>query len=282
MQVIEHSAAMAEWTAGARRAGARIGFVPTMGALHRGHLALIDAARSGQDMVAASIFVNPLQFNDPADLANYPVRTAEDEAMLRAAGCHVLFRPTRNGLFAGFTPKAYDLGGLDAYWEGPQRPGHFQGVVNVVERLFNAVRPDAAYFGEKDRQQLAIIRHVAEQLRWPVAIVPCPTLRESDGLAMSSRNLRLSAEDRSRATALHQALQAVASIAFTHPVGSGLAAGRAVIERTPGLTLEYLGIAHPDTLAPLSEWGTNKEAVALIAAQAGPVRLIDNLTLRKA
>lgn len=280
MEVIHSPEHMAEWGATQRRSGRSIGFVPTMGALHEGHLALVRQARAEGHVVACSIFVNPLQFNDPRDLANYPVRTEEDQRLLRQAGCDAVFLPVKEDLFSGFQPQAYDLGGLDRHWEGPLRPGHFQGVANVVQRLFRFVRPDAAFFGEKDRQQLAILQWVARTRRWPERIVACPTVREPDGLAMSSRNLRLSPPERAAATVLHRALQAVLAEAKTRSLAVAVESGLGVMRTEPLAELEYLGIADPETLAPLDAWPHSGPCVALLAARVGPVRLIDNLTIQ--
>jgi len=272
-------ALVSEWTAKARSRGRRVGFVPTMGALHEGHLDLVHRARAVCDQVVCSIFVNPLQFNNSDDLERYPRRLAEDRTMLEEAGCDALFAPVKETLFEGFVPSMYDLGGLDAHWEGPSRPGHFQGVVNVVERLFFHVRPDSAFFGEKDRQQLAIIRSVAHRYLWPEEVVACPTVRSPDGLALSSRNLRLSADERVQATLLHKALVVANSMAFRTSVRETAEPALAVVASEPAVTLDYFGIAHPDTLEPLTGWEGLDQAVALVAAQVGPVRLIDNMTL---
>lgn len=272
---------MADRSAQARREGSTVGFIPTMGALHEGHLELVRRARGEHGLVVCSVFVNPLQFNNPDDLANYPRQLERDSELLVQAGCDVLFAPVKEELFAGFTPQHYDLGGLDTHWEGPSRPGHFQGVVNVVERLFFHVRPDAAYFGEKDRQQLTIIRHVAKALRWPEQIVPCPTVREADGLAMSSRNQRLSPAERHSATVLHRALRKAAELAFQQPVKAVVEAATAVIKEEPGVVLDHFGVAGADDLKPLTDWPAQGDAVALVAAQVGPMRLIDNLSLHR-
>lgn len=279
MEQITSPSGMAARTAEARRAGASVGFVPTMGALHEGHLDLIRHARQATDLVVCSIFVNPLQFNDPKDLANYPRQLDQDAALLHEARCDVLFAPIKEELFQRFEPRTYDLGGLDAHWEGPSRPGHFQGVVNVVERLFFHVRPDAAFFGEKDRQQLTILRHVASRERWPERIVPCATVRAADGLALSSRNQRLSPEERRQATVLYRALQRVAELAFHQPPATLYQAAAAVLAEEPAVQLDHFGVADAQDLQPLAEWGDRTEAVALIAARVGPVRLIDNITL---
>lgn len=278
LEIITEPSHAVAWSARHRRNGP-IGFVPTMGALHEGHLELVHRARSACPTVACSIFVNPLQFNDPRDLERYPRRLQEDARLLEQAGCHMLFAPEKEAIFADFTPGTYDLGGLDRHWEGPSRPGHFQGVVNVVERLFHYVRPDMAFFGEKDRQQLTILQHVAQRLRWPVTIVPCPTVRAADGLALSSRNQRLSPDERETATVLYRALQAMAEKAFSAHPEEALAAGRAVMASEPSVVTDYLAVADGATLAPLEDWPASGRAVALVAAQVGPVRLIDNLTL---
>ena len=270
---------MAEWSAKARREGRSVGFVPTMGALHEGHLDLIKRARQTHSAVACSIFVNPLQFNNLDDLERYPRQLEKDSALLQEAGCDALFAPRAETLFADLQELEYDLGGLDGYWEGPSRPGHFLGVVNVVERLFHFARPDEAFFGEKDRQQLTILRYMARQERWPVRIIGCPTVRAADGLALSSRNARLSPQERRTATILYQALTKAGSMAFRHNVAQVTGAALETLGKEPDVELDYFGIADYDTLEPLKEWGDRDQAVALIAAQVGPVRLIDNITL---
>lgn len=270
---------MAEWSARARREGLSVGFVPTMGALHQGHLDLIARARQAHPRVVCSIFVNPLQFNNLEDLERYPRQLEQDRAMLQEADCDALFAPQAETLFADLQPHTYDLGGLDGHWEGPSRPGHFQGVVKVVERLFHFVRPDEAFFGEKDRQQLTLLRHIARQEHWPERIIACPTMRAVDGLALSSRNARLSPGERDQATILFKALTVAARMAFKHPVEEVDRAVKDALQAEPAVTLDYFGIADHDTLEPLKDWGDRDLAVALIAAQVGPVRLIDNITL---
>ena len=252
-----------------------------MGALHEGHVALVHGARSHCDCVAVSIFVNPLQFNDKKDLLHYPRHPEEDRRILEDAGCDMLLMPEAEELFRGFKPVHYDLNGLDHLLEGASRPGHFQGVVNVVERLCHYVRPDVALFGEKDRQQLAVLKQVSTELLWPVQLIAHPIIRAADGLALSSRNQRLSAEEREVAPLLHQALQAIADIAFRHSIGKALQAGMAVLANAEVIRLDYLTIADPVTLRPLDSWEGAVEAVALIAAQVGPVRLIDNIILHR-
>jgi pantoate--beta-alanine ligase len=281
MELIEATEGIAAWSAQQRAAGQKVGFVPTMGALHEGHMALVQRALAECGAVVASVFVNPLQFNNAEDLKHYPRQLEQDRALLEAHGCHALFAPSNERLYAHFTPRPYALGGLDEVLEGPSRPGHFQGVANVVERLFHYVRPDDAFFGEKDRQQLAVIRHVAREHHWPERIVGCPTVRAADGLALSSRNARLNAQERAIAPVLYQCLQTVEAQAFRESVGACREAGLRVLGTQASVRLDYLEIAHPDTLRPLSDWGDLTEASALIAAYLGPVRLIDNITLRR-
>lgn len=281
MDFIPSPPTIAEWSAKARIGGRTVGFVPTMGALHEGHLDLVHRAKAVCDHVVCSIFVNPLQFNNAEDLRHYPRQMEQDRALLAEAGCDALFAPEKEAIFAQFTPTTYDLGGLDGFWEGPSRPGHFQGVVNVVERLFHFVRPDQAFFGEKDRQQLTILRHVGRDQLWPERIVPCPTVRAADGLALSSRNARLSLEERQQATVLHRALRQVAAHAFRDSVEETSKAALETLSTVPEVHLDHFGIADVDTLEPLTTWGKRTEAVALVAAFVGPVRLIDNITLRR-
>lgn len=252
-----------------------------MGALHEGHLTLVRMARAHGQAVVVSIFVNPLQFNNAEDLAHYPRQPERDRALLEDAGADLLLMPHGNELYEGFTPRAYDLGGLDTILEGASRPGHFQGVVNVVERLFHYVRPDAALFGEKDRQQLAVIRHAAQQGHWPVEIIGCPIVRDPDGLAMSSRNQRLSPAERRVAPVLYRALSAMRDAATGHSVPETLEIGRQVLASEPSVEVDYLTLAHPETLRPLASWDGVGEAAALVAAQVGPVRLIDNLSISR-
>jgi len=269
------------WSAVQRQNGRSVGFVPTMGALHDGHMSLIVNAKSANKAVACSIFVNPLQFNNAEDLANYPRQLAADRESLERVGCDMVFAPSEIALYANHGVLTYDLNGLDKVMEGASRPGHFQGVVNVVERLFHYVRPNSAYFGEKDRQQLAILRHVANALKWPVDMIGCPTMREPNGLAMSSRNMRLSGEERQRATVLFRALS---SIQAASTVASLKAAKHSAIEMIlahPGIKLDYLETVDPLTLQPIMEWDMRNEAIAMIAAYVGKVRLIDNITLRR-
>jgi pantoate--beta-alanine ligase len=252
-----------------------------MGALHAGHLALVREAHVHGDVVVVSIFVNPLQFNNQEDLERYPRHPEEDRRMLSDVGADMLLMPDNGELFRDFTPAHYDLNGLDALMEGASRPGHFQGVVNVVERLFHYVRPDVALFGEKDRQQLAVVTHVTKRMRWPVELVGHPIVRAEDGLALSSRNQRLSPAERRKAPVLYRALRVMLDVAATHSVTESVQKGLQVLAEEPSLELDYLTIVHPDTLLPLSDWEGVDQAVALVAAKLGPVRLIDNITISR-
>lgn len=252
-----------------------------MGALHQGHLHLVHEAMAQCGAVAVSIFVNPLQFNNKEDLKHYPRQLEQDLGLLRATGCHMVFIPTELGIYQDHRVRTYDLAPLDEVLEGPTRPGHFQGMVNAVERLFHYVRPDRAYFGEKDRQQLCILQHVAREHRWPELIVPVPTQRASDGLALSSRNQRLTVEERSVAPLLHASLQAVADKAFSVPVAEARQAGLDLLAKEAAFRLDYLELAHPQDLRPISSWEGLDEVLVLVAAQLGPVRLIDNILVRR-
>ncbi|NND93510.1 MAG: pantoate--beta-alanine ligase [Flavobacteriales bacterium] len=258
----------------------KVGFVPTMGALHSGHLSLIDMARSHSDVVVCSIFVNPTQFNEKADLDNYPRTIDADIIKLEEVECDLLFIPEVDGVYLeDHNPKRIDYKGLDKVMEGAMRPGHFDGVVEVVARLFEIVEPELAYFGEKDFQQLAIIRLMVEQLDCEVEIIGCPIVREANGLAMSSRNERLNREQRQQASILHATLQAMKDLVdFLNPDEVEVW-GRAKLEELDYCELEYLEVAESRTLQPIFRWKECEAARAFVVARFGDVRLIDNLEL---
>lgn len=259
--------------------GKSVGFVPTLGALHAGHMSLINSALSKTDVVVCSIFVNPTQFNDPKDLERYPRQLDADADLLRANGCDILFCPDQETVYpSGYQLHEYDLGGLDRILEGPLRPGHFNGVVDVVGRLFEMVRPTAAFFGKKDRQQLAIIRYVNEQYEHRAEIIGCETVREPDGLAMSSRNALLSKGQRQQAVALFKALCLAEEDAFALSLDSIRHHCTEVIKRH-GLEPEYFDIIDPESLQSLESMSGVDHAVAVTAAYCGNIRLIDNLDL---
>lgn len=271
-----------------------IGFVPTMGALHEGHLALVKASKSANDITVCSIFVNPTQFNDPADLEKYPRTLENDSRLLQTVNCDIVFAPEATEMYSKAEleqkrnkiddtswreGKTVDFGLLDKVMEGAHRPGHFNGVVQVVSRLFRIVKPNRAYFGQKDFQQLAIIRSMTKQLQLPVEIIGCPIIREKDGLAMSSRNVRLTAEERRVAPLISQTLFKVKEMRSGHSIPELKAFAEKQIKSQPLMQLEYFEISDAETLKPITEYSEAKSAVACIALKLGNVRLIDNVIL---
>lgn len=263
----------------ARREGKRIALVPTMGALHAGHLSLVQAACNRADYVAVSIFVNPTQFGPGEDFEAYPRDLDHDLEVLRAEGVDLVFTPSTDAMYAANAEVTVDPGPLGVRWEGAVRPGHFNGVCTVVAKLFSIVQPDLAFFGDKDFQQLAIVRRMVRDLDLPVKVIGCPIVRESDGLALSSRNVYLSHEERVAATVLYRALRSTETLALGgERDASALAeAMRALIADEPLASLDYAAVVDPDTLQPLEALGT--PARAIVAAKIGTTRLIDNLAL---
>ena len=256
----------------------RLALVPTMGALHSGHLALISEARKRADRVAASIFVNPAQFGEGEDFGRYPRREADDARMLEDAGCDLLWMPSVQDIYpAGFATKV-SVGGVSKRWEGEARPGHFEGVATVVAKLLLAVRPDAALFGEKDFQQLAVIRRMVADLGIPVEVVGVPTVRETDGLALSSRNAYLSPDERARAVALPKALKAARdAIRDGSAVGAAVKSAKQSLVDAGFLRIDYLALVDAETLEPLDAPQGNMRLIA--AAVVGTTRLIDNVAV---
>lgn len=257
----------------------RLALVPTMGALHQGHLALVEEAKRRADHIAATIFVNPMQFGANEDFGRYPRTEEEDAQKLRDAGCSLLWMPSGDDIYPrGFSTKVQVCGVADR-WEGEARPGHFDGVATVVAKLLLSVRPDIALFGEKDFQQLAVIRRMVEDLAIPVEIVGVATVRETDGLAMSSRNAYLSAQERERAPALHRALRnARRSIRAGQPVDAAITEARASLLAAGFTRIDYLALVDGDSLQPLDEIGSG-DARLIGAAVIGSTRLIDNLAV---
>jgi pantoate--beta-alanine ligase len=262
-----------------RRAGARIGLVPTMGYLHEGHLRLIDAARSGADRVVATIFVNPLQFRPGEDLARYPRDLARDQGLLAARGAHLIFAPSMAEMYPIEPTIRVDPGPLGERWEGAVRPGHFAGVLTVVAKLFHQVGPELAWFGQKDIQQATLIRRMVAELDWPVEIRVVPTAREPDGLALSSRNVFLSPEDRTEALALSGALRAaVGAWRSGERSADGIErAARAVFDRHPRIAPDYVAVVDPARFEPVDP--VDDSTIVAVAARVGQTRLIDNVRL---
>ncbi|MVN76265.1 pantoate--beta-alanine ligase [Hymenobacter sp. HMF4947] len=263
-----------------RGAGRRLGLVPTMGALHDGHIQLVRAAATQCDEVVASIFVNPTQFNNPDDLRLYPRLPEQDTALLAAAGCTVLFMPSVEEVYPQPTVLRFDFGELERVMEGAHRPGHFNGVATVVSKLFHLSRPHVAYFGQKDFQQVAVVRQLIADLSFDLELVVYPTVREADGLAMSSRNRRLSPEARAVAPLLYQVLAQAAS-GVREGVGPAevQARAQAALAQEPQFTPEYFEVADAQTLQPLTAYGPGRGVVLCVAAHLGGVRLIDNVVV---
>jgi pantoate--beta-alanine ligase len=266
----------------ARIGGASVGFVPTMGALHDGHISLVRAARAECDLVVMSIFVNPTQFNDAGDLAAYPRDAARDAALAAEAGVDVLFVPAADEMYPAGFATTVSVAGLTDVLEGAHRgAAHFHGVTTVVTKLLNIVAPDAAYFGQKDAQQALVVRRLVRDLDIPVRIEVCPTVREADGLALSSRNRHLSEGDRERARSLGRALEAArtAVAGGASDPAEVLGAARAPLADA-GIEPEYVALVDPDTLTPVETLGESGGVLVAVAAQVGPVRLIDNTLIR--
>ena len=257
-----------------------VGFVPTMGALHAGHQSLFARAVVDGYHTVASIFVNPTQFNDPADFEKYPVTTAEDLKLLTEAHCDVVYLPAIEDVYPGGTEKvpAYDFGTLETVLEGEKRPGHFRGVGQVVSRLLDIVKPQHLYLGQKDFQQCRVIADLIRQKGLNTQLHICPTVREADGLAMSSRNRRLSPFERAKAGVIYQCLVSIEAQQKTRPFAVVAKESRELLEHK-GFVVEYVSLADAETLSLLEEYDTSRKMVALIAARLGNTRLIDNLLL---
>jgi pantoate--beta-alanine ligase len=259
--------------------GLKIGFVPTMGALHEGHLSLVQQAGQENDLVVVSVFVNPTQFNDKADLERYPRTLEADAEKLSSLKCDFIFAPSVEEIYPEPDTRKFNFGDLETVMEGKFRPGHFNGVAQVVSRLFDIVKPDRAYFGMKDFQQLAIIKSMVKQLNLPVEIVPVEIKREKDGLAMSSRNMLLQPEYRKEAPKIYQALLKIRELKENNSVEEVRDKVTAEIEKGQLLKVEYLEIVDEESLQPVKSWNQDAAMVACIAVFAGKIRLIDNIRL---
>lgn len=260
--------------------GTTIGFVPTMGALHEGHLSLVEKAKKENDIVVVSIFVNPTQFDNADDLINYPKTIEKDLSLLKSFNCDIVFTPTPEEIYADdIQSQSFDFDGLEFQMEGKFRAGHFNGVGTIVERLFEIVKPHKAYFGEKDFQQIQIIRKMVEKRKLTVQIIACPIHREKDGLAMSSRNMRLTKELRNAAPFIYETLKKAKTLFGTKNASEVIKWVENEFKNHPILRLEYIEIADEDTLLPVETKNPSKKYRAFIAVFAGNVRLIDNISL---
>ncbi len=254
-----------------------IGFVPTMGALHRGHLSLVDCSKKQNDFTIVSIFVNPAQFNEESDFKNYPRTLDADLKLLEKVKCDIAFTPSENEMFDRPDNYKYDFGHLGKVMEGKYRPGHFLGVARIVTRLFEAVTPHRAYFGMKDFQQLVIIKKITGDLKMPVEIISCPIVREEDGLAMSSRNSLLSADQRRHAPFIYQALSEAKNSSKKYTVSDVKTTVVTKLNNDPCLSVEYFEIVDAVNLVPVKSWDEPSVKIGCIAVRAGNVRLIDNI-----
>ena len=264
-----------------RAQGKTVGLVPTMGALHAGHASLVKRCVAENDAAVVSVFVNPTQFNDKNDLAKYPRTLDADCRLLEQCGAAFAFAPSVEEMYPEPDTRQFSYAPLDTVMEGKYRPGHFNGVCQIVSKLFEAVKPDRAYFGEKDFQQLAIIREMVRQLKFPLQIVGCPIVREEDGLALSSRNARLSAEERQQALKISQTLFASRDYAKSHTVAETQKFVEDAIEAAPGFRLEYFELVDGNTLQKIANWEDTSYAVGCITVFCGEVRLIDNIKYKE-
>ncbi len=271
---------LSNWLAGQRSAGRKTGFVPTMGALHEGHLELMEACRSVADLTICSIFINPAQFNDLKDFEKYPVSLEKDIEMLVRAGTDVLFLPSLSEIYPGGSSglETYDLGGLESLLEGRFRPGHFQGVCQVMSRLLKLIKPDYLFMGQKDYQQCLVVKRLLSLLQIPVEFHTVQTVRESDGLAQSSRNRRLTPDERINAVAISKSLLEIRENLSPGNTSRLLENAKKNLDSAHFKT-DYISIARATDLQPIVNWNGKEKAVALIAAYQGDVRLIDNMLL---
>lgn len=279
MKIFTTRAAVSRYIDQQKKAGLLIGFVPTMGALHEGHLSLLRSAKEQTDLVVSSIFVNPTQFNDPKDLEKYPRPVEEDISKLQKGVCDVLFLPEVTEMYSEQENWHIELDGLDNMLEGILRPGHYQGVTQIVKKLFDTINPDFAFFGQKDYQQFLIISKMVKKLRMKVKLVMCPTVREYDGLAMSSRNIYLSETERKQSLALFQALQQTKKNFNKQPLQLLKSEAICYLNQSQGIDLEYFEICNASTLEPISSKRV-RNLIALVAARIGKTRLIDNMILK--
>lgn len=279
MILFKRSGDVSGWLKKETASGKSVGFVPTMGALHAGHISLITISKNQTDLSVCSIFVNPTQFNDPKDFQKYPITLEKDIALLEAAGADILFLPTVHELYPAGTTNLehYDLGRLEHVLEGQYRPGHFQGVCQVMYRLLGIVHPDHLFMGQKDYQQCMVIQWLLKWMDLTTQLHPCPIVREADGLAMSSRNLRLTPSQRTNATAIYRSLLILRQ-EFRNDPANALTAAETILKQAD-FQIDYVSVADASTLEPVTDPTIDATRVALIAAFQGDVRLIDNMIL---
>lgn len=281
MEIFETKASLQAYLETARSAGKKIALIPTMGALHEGHLSLLDYARPLSDIRVCSIFVNPTQFNDPKDLEKYPRPIENDIKLLESVDCDILFLPSVEEMYPDKDEHWHlDLGELDQIWEGEKRPGHFQGVTQVVYKLFALVQPDIACFGQKDFQQVMVIQRMIDMKALPIQLAICPIIRDKNGLALSSRNMRLSEDGKTKAQALSRSLQYVKDHLTDHMSLREIKnKAQEILDDTEGITVEYFAICERTSLQEVEEIDFSKQHVALVTAWVEGVRLIDNMLL---
>lgn len=277
MKIVNNIKELKGYLAEEKRNNKQVGFVPTMGALHEGHLSLVKRCVEENDVCVVSIFVNPTQFNDKHDLETYPRTLEKDCSLLEPAGCDYVFAPSVEEMYPEPDTRTFDFGLVSAVMEGARRPGHFNGVAQIVSKLFYAVEPDNAYFGEKDFQQIAVIRAMVEQLNIPVKIIACPILREADGLALSSRNVRLTSEQRQKAPLIARTLKESTTFAHEKSVQEVIDYVVNTINADPVMRVEYYEIVDGYTLESIQNWSDTTYPVGCITVYCGEVRLIDNM-----
>lgn len=277
MKIVNNIKELKGYLAEEKRNNKQVGFVPTMGALHEGHLSLVKRCVEENDVCVVSIFVNPTQFNDKHDLETYPRTLEKDCSLLEPAGCDYVFAPSVEEMYPEPDTRTFDFGLVSAVMEGARRPGHFNGVAQIVSKLFYAVEPDNTYFGEKDFQQIAVIRAMVEQLNIPVKIIACPILREVDGLALSSRNVRLTSEQRQKAPLIARTLKESTTFAREKSVQEVIDYVVNTINADPVMRVEYYEIVDGYTLESIQNWSDTTYPVGCITVYCGEVRLIDNM-----
>lgn len=279
MKVVTTKKSLISWINDFRKEGKTIGLVPTMGALHEGHLSLVKECKKNTDIAIVSIFVNPTQFNDPEDLKRYPRTPEKDTSLLDTIGCDLIFLPTVEEIYPEKDTRKFNFGYLETIMEGARRPGHFNGVGQVVSRLFDIVSPDKAYFGMKDFQQIAIIKNMVKQLNYKIDIVSCPIIREESGLALSSRNTLLDEDHKKNAPHIYATLKKARNLVARMSVNDLKKWITDQIDSNPYLKTEYVEIVDDTTLQLIEDWKENNNKVVCVAVHAGKIRLIDNIIL---